>query len=697
MGEFRFDLEIASLPGVLEKQAQGLANLGVVTIFDLLHHFPRRYEDRRMFDRWPNGPSPTPVCVHGQVTDAMTRRFGNKPNQGYFEITIEPMEDLALAGPIHLRWFNMPFMRKVLAAGMELVVFGQPKVLGGKLIISHPDYEIIEHTGDAKLHMDRIVPVYPAGSGVTQRFLRGWVSRALERLEELPMEPVLPPDLLAAAGPSLVGVDRRWAFRQIHFPDSMEDMERAQEYLALEEFAAQQIQVLRTKRELQAQAGEAHCGPGHLLEDFLASLPFPLTGAQQRCIGEIRADLASPHPMNRLLQGDVGAGKTFVAFSSMLLAVEAGFQAALMAPTQILAEQHYLNFVRQSAKFDLRISLRTSDRTEDNFAGGLFGADDAQIVVGTHSLIHDKVKFKNLGLIVIDEQHKFGVGQRGKLAAQGRNPDILVMTATPIPRTLTMTAFGDLDVSILDELPKGRGQIITGVRPATKTKEAIAFLRKNLEEGRQAYVVYPLVEQTGKSKALAVTAEFETWSKSLPDFECALLHGKLPGEEKDRIMARFRDNEVQVLVATTVIEVGVDVPNANLMIIYSAERFGLAQLHQLRGRVGRGAHKSYCILMVDPEQEDAMQRLKLLEETRDGFKIAEEDLKLRGPGDVLGTRQSGLPDMRFAQLLGDTRLVQRAREVATRILERDPGLTRPEHAAIRARALGQPITAPHVA
>jgi len=292
--------------------------------------------------------------------------------------------------------------------------------------------------------------------------------------------------------------------------------------------------------------------------------------------------------MNRLLQGDVGAGKTLVAFSAMLLAVEAGFQVALMAPTQILAEQHYLNFVRQAAKLDLRISLRTSDRNDNNFAGGLFGADGAQIVVGTHALIHDKVKFTNLGLIVIDEQHKFGVGQRSKLAQQGRNPDILVMTATPIPRTLTMTAFGDLDVSILDELPGGRGKIITAVRPTSKTKEAVAFLRQNLQEGRQAYVVYPLVEQTGKSKALAVTAEFEGWRKSLPDFECALLHGKLPGEEKDRIMARFRDNEVQVLVATTVIEVGVDVPNANLMLIYSAERFGLAQLHQLRGQVGRG-------------------------------------------------------------------------------------------------------------
>jgi ATP-dependent DNA helicase RecG len=356
-----------------------------------------------------------------------------------------------------------------------------------------------------------------------------------------------------------------------------------------------------------------------------------------------------------------------------------------MAPTQILAEQHYLNFVKQAAKLDLRISLRTSDRTDNNFAGGLFGADDAQIVVGTHSLIYDKVKFKNLGLIVIDEQHKFGVDQRGRLADQGRNPDILVMTATPIPRTLTMTVYGDLDVSVLDELPKGRGKIVTRVRPDTKIKEAIAFVLKNLEEGRQAYVVYPLVEQTGKTKALSATSEFDTWRESLPGFECALLHGKLHPKDKDRIMARFRDNEVQVLVATTVIEVGVDVPNANVMLIFSAERFGLAQLHQLRGRVGRGAHNSYCVLMYGPGQEEAAERLKLLEETRDGFRIAEEDLKIRGPGDVLGTRQSGLPDLRFARMLVNHGLVQKAREVASRIIDQDPDLCLPAHLAISER------------
>jgi ATP-dependent DNA helicase RecG len=696
MGEFGLDLVIAALPGVPERQLKGLESLGLSTVADLLQHYPRRYEDRRRFDRWPAGALPHPVCVYGQITDAMTRRFGNRSNGGYFEVRLEPVEEIALAVPIHLRWFHMPYLRKVLAAGMELVVYGQPKVIGGKVVIGHPDYEIIEPGGDAHLHMDRIVPVYPAAAGVSQRFLRGWIHRALQRIGDRPPPEILPRTLVEAVEPDLAGTDRAEAFRQIHFPDSLEAMERARRYLALEEFTAQQIQVLRGKRQIEALAGEAHCGPGHLFEDFVAGLPFPLTGAQRRCIAEIRTDLARPRPMNRLLQGDVGAGKTLVAFSAMLFAVEAGFQAALMAPTQILAEQHYLNFVRQAgaAKLDLRISLRTSDRSDDSFPGGLFGGDEPQIVVGTHALIHDKVKFSRLGLIVIDEQHKFGVDQRIKLAKQGNHPDVLVMTATPIPRTLTMTVYGDLDVSILDQLPGGRGKIITAVRPSTKTKEAVAFLRQNLEEGRQAYVVYPLVEQSEKSKSLAVTAEYEGWCQRLAGFEVGLLHGKLPPEEKDRVMARFRSGEIQVLVATTVIEVGVDVPNANLMVIYSAERFGLAQLHQLRGRVGRGEYKSYCILMVDPDQEEAMERLKLLEETRDGFRIAEEDLKLRGPGDVLGTRQSGLPDLRFAALLGDVALVQRARELAGRILDADPELEGPDHAELRARVLGraEPVT-----
>lgn len=685
--EFSLDLVIADLPGVPSKPLGGLKNLGIATLRDLIAHYPRRYEDRTRFDAWPTGPLPKPVCVHGQITDAGVRRFGSGRNQGYFEATFEPLEPLAMAGPIYLRWFNMPFMRNVIAVGHELVLYGQPKITGKKLTIAHPDYEIIEPDSggtDVAVHMGRITPVYPASSGLTQRFLRGWIYRALAKAWPQQLLEVLPIDAVRAIDPDFELPDRLEALRQIHFPKSWEARDAAREYLALEEFVAVQISMLRRKRRQAALPGQAHCGPGHLLEDFIAGLPFELTGAQKRCIAELRRDLAAPAPMNRLLQGDVGAGKTAVAFAGMLLAVEAGFQAALMAPTQILAEQHFLTFQKLGEKLDLRISLRTSARAEDSFAGGLFGGDEPQIIVGTHALIHDKVKFENLGLAVIDEQHKFGVSQRSKLAAQGVNPDVLVMTATPIPRTLTMTVYGDLDVSILDEMPAGRGKIVTAVRETTKTREATAFLREQLDEGRQAYIVYPLVEESEKLKSQAATKEFEAWQKRLNKYEVGLIHGKIRPDEKEQIMRSFRDGKIDVLVATTVIEVGVDVPNATVMIIYNSERFGLAQLHQLRGRIGRGEHKSYCVLMCDPKNDEALERLKILEQTRDGFLIAEEDLKIRGPGDVLGTLQSGLPNLRFASLLGDTRLVKKARDVAEVILDRDPELELPEHATLAA-------------
>ena len=375
--------------------------------------------------------------------------------------------------------------------------------------------------------------------------------------------------------------------------------------------------------------------------------------------------------MNRLLQGDVGSGKTFVAMCAMLLAVESGCQAALMAPTQILAEQHYLTFRKWLAPLGLRLALVTGSKRESDHLD-LEGAP--QIVIGTHALLYDSVDFRDLGLVVIDEQHKFGVAQRGQLIRQGVMPDVLVMTATPIPRTLTLTIYGDLDVSVLDELPAGRGKVVTGVRVKPKVTDVTRFLKEQLAEGRQAYLVYPLVEESGAVKAESVTGEIEKWRKRFRGHEVGLLHGQMKPEEKEEVMTRFRDNEIQVLVATTVVEVGVDVPNANLMVIYNAERFGLAQLHQLRGRIGRGEHRSYCILVTDGKSEDALGKLRVLEETGDGFKIAEQDLALRGPGEVLGTAQSGLSDLRFTEFLADTGLIREARALAEALLERDPDL-----------------------
>ncbi len=421
------------------------------------------------------------------------------------------------------------------------------------------------------------------------------------------------------------------------------------------------------------QGGVAHCGSGDLLKKFLSNLPFEPTGAQLRVSDEIRKDLAEELPMIRLLQGDVGAGKTLVAAAAILLVVEAGFDAALMAPTQILAEQHFITFQAWFEPLGITVKLRTGSKE----SGGelpLFAAGNGlgTLVIGTHALIHGNETFDNgLGLAVIDEQHKFGVAQRQALIDQGDSPDVLVMTATPIPRTLTLAFYGDLDVSILDELPKGRGKIVTGIRLTSQTDKAAAFVREQLKEGRQAYIVYPLIDESEKISAGAVTVEFEEWKKRLKGYELTLLHGRIAPDEKDRVMEDFRKGKADALISTTVIEVGVDVPNANIMLIYNAERFGLAQLHQLRGRIGRGEHTSYCILMCDPENSTNRERLKILEETRDGFIIAEEDLNQRGPGEVLGTQQSGLPDLKFVEFLGDTKLVAEAREIAARMLEEE--------------------------
>jgi ATP-dependent DNA helicase RecG len=408
-----------------------------------------------------------------------------------------------------------------------------------------------------------------------------------------------------------------------------------------------------------------------LLTAFYESLPFDLTGAQKRSVREIATDMRDEHPMNRLLQGDVGSGKTFVAMCAMLLAVESGSQAALMAPTQILAEQHYLTFRKWLAPLGLRLALITGSKKETDH---LEIEGEPQIVIGTHALIYDNVHFHDLGLVVIDEQHKFGVAQRSRLIQQGIMPDVLVMTATPIPRTLTLTIYGDLDVSILDELPAGRGKIITGVRVKPKVTDVTKFLKEQLAEGRQIFLVYPLVEESGTVKAESATGEVEKWQKRLKDYEVGLLHGQMKPEEKEEVMNRFRENALQVLVATTVVEVGVDVPNANVMVIYNAERFGLAQLHQLRGRIGRGEHKGYCILVTEGKAGESLKKLKILEGTGDGFQIAEEDLLLRGPGEVLGTAQSGLSDLRFVDFLADTALVREARALAEELLERDPDL-----------------------
>jgi ATP-dependent DNA helicase RecG len=441
-----------------------------------------------------------------------------------------------------------------------------------------------------------------------------------------------------------------------------------------------QLVVEQRRRTARSGVGESHAGTGKILSKFLDQLPFEPTKAQLRTMEEIRRDLAAPRPMARLLQGDVGAGKTFVAVTAMLSVIEAGFQAALMAPTQVLAEQHYRGLTEWLQPLGVKIALRTGVRKEETF---LPLEGEANAVVGTHALLYDADSFSRLGLVVIDEQHKFGVLQRARLVQRTPVPDLLVMTATPIPRTLAMTVYGDLDVSILDEKPADRRPVITRVRSTAKLPEATAFLKERLKAGRQIYIIYPVIEESESLSVKAATTEFTRWSQLLAPAACGLLHGRLTPEEKESVMARFRSREVEVLISTTVIEVGVDVPNATVMLIENAERFGLAQLHQLRGRIGRSSHQSYCVLLTDSEDPVPLAKLRILEKSDNGFEIAEADLQFRGPGDLLGTEQSGLPPLRLADLLKDGHLIDEARGIAGVILDQDPDLQAPANVVFR--------------
>jgi ATP-dependent DNA helicase RecG len=679
--EVTLTTKLATLPFLDVRTQKALASGGFVTTGSLLSHYPFRYEDRRRFAAWPREAAPEPVCLHGTVTDAQLKRIGYR--KAFVEVTIEEEETAGFLSPVVLRWFNMPFIYKSFAAGQEIVAFGKVKrAKNGRLMIDHPEYEILtDDPEDARIHLQRIVPVYHAREGVPQKLLRRAVFLVLENIADAEIPDVLP---VPSDNGDFAGMSRALAVRHIHFSNTAEQMEAARRYLALEEFFALQLNVLRRRQEWQALRGAAHCGPGELVRRWRASLPFALTGAQERAIEEIRGDLASSRPMNRMLQGDVGSGKTFVALAAILIAIESGCQAALMAPTQILAEQHYLNFRRWLEPLELRIALRTATRKEDGFLPLFAGAEEApQILIGTHALLSDDDSMTNPGLIVIDEQHKFGVEQRARLVRKGSAPDVMVMTATPIPRTLTMTVYGDLDVSILDEIPAGRQPIVTAVSEEPDTTQVVSFLKEQFAAGRQAYLVFPLVEESEALDVRAATEEFEKWKARLPGHEIALLHGRVNPAEKEAVMERFRRGEVRALCATSVIEVGVDVPNATVMIVFDAGRFGLAQLHQLRGRVGRGAHKSYCLLVAGSKDPEILERLRTLVKTTDGFAVAEADLRLRGPGDVLGTAQSGLPGLRLGDLVRDAKLVRTARRLAANTLAGDPALSSPVNARLR--------------
>lgn len=664
---------LCELDWIPRPKLTALRRLGIETVEDLVTHFPRRHEDRREFAGFPREESDVPVCLCGEVVKTQLRRFGGWKK--IFEATLQESDANALSQPLVLRWFNLHYVQKMIATGQRLVVFGKPRLRGQRLCMEHPEFEVIENDEEISVHFRRITPIYPATEGLSQRTFRGLIYRALDSLDRDSVETLLPP-----------GVDlgeRIIALQQIHFPASQADLDSAREHLVFSEFFAMQMVIASRRSAAASRSGQAHCGAGALLEKFLRGLPFDLTDAQVRVIEELRRDLATNRPMNRLLQGDVGSGKTVVAISAILLAVEAGFQAALMAPTQILAEQHYAVLCRWLEPLGIKLALRTADRQEESFLPLVSGDETPDILIGTHALLYEGVSFENLGLAVIDEQHKFGVSQRARLTAREPVPDVLVMTATPIPRTLTMTVYGDLDVSVIDEMPSNRGKIITAVRDQSKLGEVLAFMCERLEAGRQAYIVYPLIDESEKLDVKAAAAEFETWRERLRPFRCELLHGRIPSPEKQAIMDRFRRGEISALISTTVIEVGVDVPNATIMLIENAERFGLAQLHQLRGRIGRGEHKSYCILLSAEKSPETVAKLAVLEKTDDGFEVAEADWDRRGPGDLLGTAQSGLPVLKLGNLKTDARIMREARAAAIAILEADPELETPDNQRFR--------------
>jgi ATP-dependent DNA helicase RecG len=650
-----------------------LRRLGIETIEDLLTHFPRRHEDRHEFPEFPREESDIPVCLCGEVVKTQLRRFGGWKK--IFEATLQESNPNALSEPLTCRWFNLHYVQKMIATGQRIVVFGKPRLRGKRICMDHPEFEVIENDEEISIHFRRITPIYPATEGLSQRVLRSIIYRLLNELSGEPLETLLPPGLVQG--------NRRAAIRAIHFPESWEARDAAREHLVFSEFFAMQMLIASRRSETSVRIGESHCGSGALVERFLDGLEFELTGAQSKVIAEIRHDLAARHPMNRLLQGDVGSGKTVVAIAAILLAVEASFQAALMAPTQILAEQHYAVLRRWLAPLGVRMALRTGARQEDSFLPLLGGDENANVIVGTHALLYETISFSNLGLVVIDEQHKFGVAQRARLTAREPAPDVLVMTATPIPRTLTMTVYGDLDVSIIDEMPRNRGKILTVVRDESKLAEVLGFLRTQLEAGRQLYVIYPLIDESEKLDVKAASAEYELWRERLHPFRCELLHGRVPAQEKQEIMERFRRGTTQALISTTVIEVGVDIPNATVILVENAERFGLAQLHQLRGRIGRGEHKSYCILLTSDQSKETAAKLAVLERTSNGFEVAEADWDLRGPGDLLGTAQSGLPALKIGNLKTDARLMREARAAATSIFDADPRLELPENQRFR--------------
>ena len=670
------DAPVSVLQGIGPKYAKGLSKIGVLTLSDLLYHFPRRYDDYsklKTINRLRYGEQ---VTLIGTVQSSQTRKLQG----GKLKLVEAIISDGS--GAIRATWFNQPWIQQYLRSGSQVVLAGKIDQYLGRLTLNNPELEQLDQEN---LHTNRIVPVYPLTSSIRQKKLRSIINQVVSYWAPR-IKDYLPENI--KTGENLM--DLQSALLQIHFPDSMDSLEAARTRLAFDEIFMLQLGVLEQKWAWQNQIARIYQAEDYWINERLNNLPFSLTKAQKSALGDILKDLSSGHPMNRLLQGDVGSGKTIVAALAIAVVTSQKGQAALMAPTSILAEQHYKTITRTLSQSDavlmpsqIRLLVGATPAAEkeeiiNNLANG-----SIKVIIGTHALIEEPIHFQNLQLAVIDEQHRFGVEQRAALREKGKNPHILVMTATPIPRSLSLTIYGDLDISIIDEMPPGRQEIVTRLLSPIQHEIAYRLIQREVGKGRQVYMVYPLIDESSLSEFKAAVKEHKRLQDEIfPNYRIGLLHGRLKPSEKEVIMARFRDGDYDILVTTSVIEVGVDVPNATVMIIEGANRFGLAQLHQFRGRVGRGEDKSYCILI--PQNEDAIEneRLKAIVETNDGFVLAEKDLEQRGPGEFLGTRQSGYTNLRLASIT-DTKLIQKARHQALKLFESDPKFQSPEHQLLR--------------
>jgi len=675
---------IQYLKGIGPKKAKLFHKIGIYTIEDLFYYFPRRYEDRRQFlsiNQLKEGEFKT---IKAKILSISEKESWKRKDFKILEVRVADE-----TGEIFCVWFNQPYLKEYFKTGQDLILYGRIERYGKRLQINSPEFEIISKDLKESLDIGRISPIYPLPSGLTQRKFRQFIKSALdEYLTSL--NDFLPYDLRSRN--NLLNLAK--AILNIHFPEDFNLQKQAYERLSFEEFFLFQLPLALRKLKKYQKPGIAHHSEGKLLKDFILHLPFKLTPSQVRVIAEIKSDMAKPYPMHRLLQGEVGSGKTIVAASSSLIAIESGYQVAFMVPTEILAKQHYavLGSWFSGLSNKIRMGLLTSSLSQKEREKMLEEIKAAKIdlIIGTHALLEEEVEFKKLGLVVIDEQHKFGVGQRALLPQKGINPDVLIMTATPIPRTLAITIYGDLDLSVITDLPPERKPVKTMHYFTYQRQEVYNFLKQQLKKGYQAYIIYPTIEETYRRNILNYNKEENLWSivpsgikgakkmyetlknTEFKDFKLGLIHGRLKQKEQDIMMQKFKEKKLDILIATTVLEVGIDVPNANIMIIEYAENFGLAQLHQLRGRIGRGKEESYCILISDLPTQEAKMRIETLIKYSDGFRIAEEDLKIRGPGEFFGRRQHGLSELKIAHPLTQMQLLKKARQEALRLVSKDP-------------------------